>query len=322
VRIDAVATVKPNGTGRRFKRLFILNKRAGGAKQAARLEHLKRIFRSDFELRVPGSRDETIAMTRSALLEGYQQIIPLGGDGTLNAVVNGFFDGDRAINPQASFCVTRWGTGSDYFRTYRRLCGRDDWEEWIESGSAMRVDVGCARFGTRPDSRYYFANVASSGISGLIARDKEDGPDWMPAGAAYLLPTLSRLVTYRAIVATIRLPEDQFDVELMALIAAKGLYSGGGMRWGNDASLTSGLLEVTVIPRLPVLDVVTQIPKIYTGGVADVRGVRRHATEWVEISAHRPVATECDGENSGEDVNVRFEVLPGAIRVTSPASLE
>ncbi len=97
-----------------------MNARAGYGLGAGALAELKEFFARTagaFDWSVAGSRDEAIRATRESLRQGVDQVVAVGGDGTVNAVANGFFDHGQPIRPQSSLAIGNTGTGSDYFKT-------------------------------------------------------------------------------------------------------------------------------------------------------------------------------------------------------------
>src|SRR5258708_19778958 len=73
----------------------------------------------DFEARITSSAGDAVMLTREALREGVRRVVAVGGDGTLNEVVNGYFDPDSLgqINPAASIGLLPSGTGGDFRKT-------------------------------------------------------------------------------------------------------------------------------------------------------------------------------------------------------------
>ena len=60
---------------------------------------------------------EATALSRAALRKGFEMVVSVGGDGTLNEVVSGFFDGAAPVAPEAVLGVVALGTGCDFGRT-------------------------------------------------------------------------------------------------------------------------------------------------------------------------------------------------------------
>ena len=76
-----------------------------------------------FELAFSQEPGHATRLTRLALRDGFEMVVAVGGDGTLNEVVNGFFEAKVAVAPEALLGFVALGTGSDYalvrFRAYR-----------------------------------------------------------------------------------------------------------------------------------------------------------------------------------------------------------
>ena len=103
------------------------------------------------------------------------------------------------------------------------------------------------------------------------------------------------------------------------VIVANGRWHGGGMKLAPDAQPDDGLFDVVLIGDVTKLDFVTTSPKLYSGGhVKHPRvEVLRSATRRRSTPAE-PLPVELDGEVAGT-TPVRFEVVPGALRLRVPA---
>ena len=147
---------------------FIVNRMAGKQLFRKKLDGLRRDFErrlGSFDYVCPQSREETIAAARAALRAGADTIVAVGGDGTVNAVVNGFFDAGVCINPAARLVVTRWGTGCDY---YRAIAGDTPWETLVTDHVEVAVDLGEIAFLSGKTPNLFFANIASVGMSAEV----------------------------------------------------------------------------------------------------------------------------------------------------------
>ena len=99
-----------------------------------------------------------------------EQIVAVGGDGTVNAVANGFFEKDELVHPAACLAVAKAGSGSDYFRGLTKT-KRHDWREIVLNPSVRRVDAALMQIAGRPEP-LYFVNMATFGMSAEVCRQK------------------------------------------------------------------------------------------------------------------------------------------------------
>ncbi len=303
-----------------MKRVFIINPKAGSGTGPRQLDRLKTFFvqrGAPFEAVLTTSHEDVTRRTREALHAGADQIVAIGGDGTLNAVANGFFRQGRAVRPDASLAVARVGSGSDYFRglVARAKC---DWREIVLQPLVRPVEGAVCR--PLDDSRaepHYFLNLMGFGMSAEVVRRKQHLPSWLPRSLRYLLPTLPNL--FRAKVARVRIEADDasLDCDAVAVFVAKGTYAGGGMRFGGGVTLDDGHLDVTIIRPMSPWTMLIKTPKLYSGDFANDPAIEKLITSRLRIEADPPLPAECDGELHGS-TGVEIEVLPRAIRVCFP----
>src|ERR1700722_20182569 len=144
---------------------------AGAAgRHCDRIAKLLRSSLGNFEHAATRKPGDATTLSRSALRQGFEMVVCVGGDGTLNEVVGGFFDGAAAVAPEAVLGVVALGTGCDFGRTL----DQKDIEApraRLAGGNTGSIDVGLARFmghDGAPATRI-FINVAAFGSGGLVA---------------------------------------------------------------------------------------------------------------------------------------------------------
>jgi diacylglycerol kinase (ATP) len=303
-----------------MKRVFVLNPKAGGGAVGHKLHDLETFFRhrtGSFEAVLCDGREDTMQKTRAALVAGAQQIVAVGGDGTMNAVANGFFDGGAAVRPEACLAVARIGTGSDYYRT---LCGQRsiDWRDVVLDGNQRRVDVAVIRALDDPQARpIYFLNLAGFGLSARVVAGKERMPRWLPRSLCYLLPTLASYLSVRPWPVRLEIDGEQIEREALSVVVGKGIYAGGGMRFGGGVELDDGLLEITVFQPMSLLGMLAKTPRLYRGDFEGEEKIEKRKARRVVLRARPPLPVECDGELIGSG-DVEVTILPQAIRVCVP----
>ncbi|MBX7164713.1 MAG: hypothetical protein K1X74_00070 [Pirellulales bacterium] len=304
-----------------MKRVFMLNPQAGGGAAQRRLAELEAWFRQrtgTFDAELCLGRDDTIRRTREALRAGADQIIAVGGDGTVNAVANGFFADGQAIRPEAVLAVARVGTGSDFFRT---ISGTRpiDWREIVLEGLPRAVDIGLSRrLDPAAPCPRYFVNIASFGMSAEIVADKERLPRWLPRSLCYLVPTITNCFKGHTWNVRLELDGKLLERRTVTLMAGKGVYAGGGMRFGGLVAPDDGWFEVTVFGPMPVARMLLKTPKLYRGDFEGEPAIEKLRARRVVLRAEPQLPSECDGELFGT-ADWELELLPRALRVSWPS---
>lgn len=303
-----------------MNRVFIVNPRAGGGRSLRWLEQLEAYFRQrsgSFQAAVCRSGEETSLRTREALDAGAEQIVSVGGDGTMNAVLQGFFRDERPVRPEASLAVARVGTGSDYFRT---VVGntRRDWREIVLAPELRAVDVGVVRHLTQePPATRFFLNMVGFGLSAQVVERKERLPGWLPRSLCYLVPTLASYLSARPWRVTLELDDRPIERELLSLIVGKGIFAGGGMRFGGNVALDDGWLEVTLFQPLPLAKLLLKTPRLYRGDFEGEPSIEKFRARQVRFTATPAIPCECDGDLLGSG-DATITLLPQALRVAFP----
>jgi len=303
-----------------MKRHFIINPHSGrglSARAVAKLqEHFTRQIGA-FEYTIAESREAAIDATRKSLRDGTDQIVAVGGDGTANAVTNGFFDYGEPIRPQSSLVVGSAGTGSDYFKTIvagRRGC---DWRELVLRHVARPVDVGRIEYADPALCDQYFLNMASVGMIAEVVRGKNRLSRRLPQVLRYLLPTVGCFFSYRPRPMQVTTDSGQRDSKLLAVSIAKGIHAGGGMRLGGGATLCDGRFDVTLFGAFRPVEMLLKVGKLYTGRFENEAKIEEVRTQRISIRASEPLPVEFDGEVYGH-ADVEVTVVPAAIHVCFP----
>jgi YegS/Rv2252/BmrU family lipid kinase len=256
------------------------------------------------------------ALTAEALRSGFRRIVAVGGDGTLNEVVNGFFQAGSPVPPDACLALVPRGTGGDFRRTFglngslRETCAR-------LVGDVRPLDVGRVRF-TRTDGspgERYFVNVASFGVSGQVDRAVNASSKALGGKVSFFVASVRTLFGWRDQTVRIRVdggPEETLGITTLAV--ANGQYFGGGMRVAPEADPSDGQLDVTIWSGYHLKDFALKSASVYDGRHVRWAGTRTLRCRRLEATSEEEVLLDVDGEQPGR-LPATFEVLPGALRI-------
>lgn len=269
-----------------------------------------------------GGTDNAIAISQKAAAMGYRKFMAVGGDGTVHDVLNGIaafvFSSGQADVTVADFTlgVLPVGSGNDWVKSTGVPIDVRKAVDTIAAARTSKQDVVKVQAGS---SVSYMVNVGGVGLDArvceIVNRKKEQGRRGKKLYVTALLYCIRHRVPVRAKV--IADGEIVFDGRYLSMSFGVGKYSGGGMRQTPLAVLGDGLLDVTVIPDIPLWKIAKEVPKLFTGTFHTVDVLTQARCRVVEVLPYvqadaEPV--EVDGEVVGR-APVRMTVLPDQINV-------
>lgn len=260
-----------------------------------------------------------IDLTRQALKDGAQTIISVGGDGTLNEVVNGFFMNGALIRPAAKLAVLLRGTGSDFVKTCQLPRTIEALTQAIRNGDSSPCDVVRATLkpitGEPPER--YFINVADVGIGGPVVDLVNKRSKRLGGKITFLLAGIWATLQSKNFMMQMKLDGEIICEQQLHYFAAiaNGKYFGSGMHIAPEADLNDGLFDVVLAGDFSLLEKVFKIlPRLYTGKIGQLKKVRMLKGQRLHISAGCPLLIEADGELIGK-TDALFEMLPSSLQM-------
>lgn len=295
--------------------LIVVNPTAGGGHARRLLPRLEAAARAGgHALAVTGRAGDA---ERLAAAGTHARVVAVGGDGTVQEVVNGLAAGEPGI----TLGVVPAGSGNDLARSLG-LPRAVDAALAVALGAAARaIDVAEATDGDGRLRR--FAAAGGTGFDAQVAHAMaRPRAAWQRGRVGYLLATLDELRRYHN--STLHLAwEDGHgmrsttDLDSLFVAFANGAYYGGGMRIAPDAALDDGLLDLCIVGDISRAAALRQLPGIYRGRHTRHPAVRMARAHRLRIEGEgAPV--HLDGEPFGRlplDVVVR----PSALQVAAAA---
>jgi len=305
------------------KIMVVVNPHSANGAAGRQWPSIKRILEErlgTFESRLTRGSGHATEIVRDSLSKGFDTILSVGGDGTNNEIVNGFFDGDEPVRPEACFgCISR-GTGSDLIKTLKIPKETQGAIEVLLTGRRHPIDVGRMSFLDHKDRRTtrYFVNIASFGMGGAVDEKVNTTTKRFGGFISFLWATLFTLVRYEN--QTVTLSADEAgprELRIVDVAVANGQYFGGGMHVAPSAVMDDGLFDVVVLGDFTKWEAVRDGMKIYRG-----THIRHPKVEWfrarrLEARSSERVLLDVDGEQPGK-LPASFEVVAGALRVFVP----
>lgn len=279
-----------------------------------------------FEFAISNSREEASSIIHHAIEDGFRKFISVGGDGTLNALVNGIFSQQNISPAVITVAIIPIGTGNDWIKTHGIPKSISKAIAVIRQGRTDYHDVGIVKKKINASvHQQYFINVAGFGFEGFVVERIEGKSKWLKMGVlAFILGMIDALFKYRTTTVKITLSDgihsdDNQHLEGKFFNISAGIckYAGGGMKLTPDALTNDGLLDMTIAGNLSKWEVIKNLPGLFNGNFVAHPGVSQFRAKRFYISSVPPVPIEMDGEAfSYGDAEV--EILRNAIQVVIP----
>jgi diacylglycerol kinase (ATP) len=255
-------------------------------------------------------------LARRAAEEGARLVVAVGGDGTVNEVVNGLLEveGDRP-----ELAVIPRGTGTDFVRHFRIPTKLEGAVEAAVSGGLRTIDAGriTYRSWSGDDVGAWFVNSASAGMSGAVAQRANSSSKALGGKASFLYATLAVFARWHASEMEVEVDDERRSGLMYDVIVANCRYLGGGMAMTPDAEPDDGLLDVLLIGDISRRDLAVTLPKVYRGTHLPHPKAEALRGRRVAVRAPTPLPVELDGEQPGT-TPATFEIVPAALRLRVP----
>ena len=299
---------------------MIVNPRSQGGATGKAWPHIADRIRRDVafeEARTEGPGDAT-RLAREALKGGADRVVALGGDGTINEVMNGFFADGAPISPAAALGILPFGTGGDFRKTVHIPADLDAAVGILARDRRRTVDVG--RLEHAAGSRM-FMNIASFGMSGVVDRYVNSSKKRF-GKLSYTVASMKGMFNYdnqRVRLTFDGAAADAVEMTINTVAVANGQFFGGGMRIAPEAEVDDGFFDVVAIGDVGMADFILRSRRIFKGTHLTMKDVshRRARTVLAEpVDSGATVESDLDGETPGR-LPATFTIVPRALSLVS-----
>lgn len=304
------------------KIVFVVNPHAGNGaagKQWPQIWSMAKRRLGSFTTQITSGPGDATRLARQAVASGVEILMCVGGDGTLNEVINGLMADEGVPKLRTELGYLPRGTGCDLNRSLPIARDVHRALDNILSDRRRLVDLGrlICRDSRGRGLRRYFHNVLSFGLGGEVDQRVNRTTKALGGFVSFVWATLLTVFLYdkKRIYLCV---DDHFESEVTTwnVAVANGRYHGGGMCIAPGAVLDDGLFQVTVIGDLHLAQVLYHLPKLYKGDIYAVKKVRKMIGKQISAASRQPVFIDVDGEQPGR-LPVVAEIVPSALRIIS-----
>ncbi len=235
--------------------------------------------------------------------KGVDAIVSVGGDGSLNDVMNGIMLAHEEVGLLELPILACWpkGSGNDFVRSAKTPNKLTEILNLINQHATQNIDVKRLSFTNRKgeDEKRWSMNITDIGMGGKVVERMNKYPRWLPSKLRYQMAIFTTLLTYKHQKVTIESDVINEEAEIMNIAICNGQYFGAGLCIAPDAKLNDGILNLVVIKKIGVLDYIKELGNLKKSIKLDHPEVSFHEIRKLTLNPKLPLPIDMDGEFIG-----------------------
>ncbi len=293
-----------------MKHIFIINPKAGKEKTLEIIPFIEAYFKDkaeEFIIRVTEYKGHAIEIAREYSSIEECRIYSVGGDGTVNEVVNGI------AGTQSLLGIIPLGSGNDFIRSITPTYDIKNILVNTINGEGKSIDL--ARVNDK-----YFINISSIGFDADVVynADKFKKIPVIPGSMAYVISIIYTVMRKRISKVKIHIDDSEMERKLLLAAIANGRFYGGGMLAAPEAKINDGLFDICLVSEANRFQILSLFPKYIKGEHGQLKEVQFLRGKKVKIESNEELSLNIDGEIS-TSCNIDFEIIENGIRVIIPS---
>lgn len=261
-----------------------------------------------------------IELAKKATKDGCDYLIAVGGDGTLNEVVNGILQSNIPAAEYPVIGLLPNGSANDFARTAHVSNSIEELINLIQTNTTQKIDLGKIVVQQTRETRY-FINIAGVGLGPEVVQHLERSSSIFGPGFNYFKHIIKGFIGYTKKEVSCTSNTWQWKGMLLQMAVANGRYYGNGICTAPDAKLADGQFQVAIFGDLSIWDYLKNIGNLKKGVKIDHPQVSYFDAKEVLLESNDSCGIEADGEYVGL-APATIKIVPRAIRFLMPSDLQ
>jgi YegS/Rv2252/BmrU family lipid kinase len=261
-------------------------------------------------------KKHAIELARKATENGCDYMVAVGGDGTLNEVINGVLQSNTPVSDYPTIGLLPYGSANDFARTARISNAIEELIGLIRSNSTQKIDLGKIVL-QQTQATSYFINIAGVGLGPEVVQNMERSSSVFGPGFNYFKQIIKGFLSYVKKEVSCTSSKWQWKGKLLLMAVANGRYQGNALCMAPDAKLSDGQFQVAIFGDLSLWDYLKNLGNLKKGVKINLPQVNYYEAQEVLIESNDSCGIEADGEYVGL-APATIRVLPKAIHFLMP----
>ena len=298
--------------------LVIVNPASGkrnGIKTWATIKPLLVNAEIDFHCVLTTQEKDATHFTKSHIEKGLRTVLVIGGDGTLNEVVNGIMTQKACPSQQVRLAIIPNGTGNDFYRNFKNP--KSKLVEALKSNTTHTIDLGLVHYKNKTRiGKTYFINMLGFGFDVAVTKEANLlALKGFKSVLSYLYCMIKCVINYEKQAVHLEIDGNRFNFDkTFSICIANGKYHGGGVPQAPNADPSDEHFHITVLHDLKNMEALINLPHFYSGKFMDRYFSTELIGQSVKIECKEGVEVELDGEILDGLVE-KVEIVPQALQL-------
>ncbi len=253
-------------------------------------------------------KKEATPLAEQAVKDGYKLVIAMGGDGTLEAVLRGM------VGSKARLGIIPTGTQNNMAKSLGIPETIEEACNLIMSRNTRKLDVGKAK--VKNGKKLYFFELTAIGLVAALYPDAKNLADGKLSNLKEAALTLIHQEPNPTVYLTLD-DESKIEIQTMLVVVSNAPMFGANFLVAPDASLTDGLLDISVYPNFSKTELIAYYTRIMKEGYSNDVKIQRYRARKLEIKSSPTMDVMADGVMLGKG-KVEIKNHPGALWVITP----
>lgn len=300
-----------------MKAELIVNLTAGGGKPNHHLKRVSKYLKENglnFEVCITARQGEAVTLSQKAADNGVELIVSVGGDGTVNEIVNGIMKSKN--DPALGIIPLGWA--NDFIKSTNIPSDIMEACKILVRGKIKKIDIGII------NEKIYFANICGVGFDAEVAQLANQMKNKHPnlhilSAFVYVFATVKKLLSpFSCHNVKIKFDGQEIYSKILFIAISNGKFYGGRFKITPEAILDDGLFEVCTVEEMGRFKYLSIIPKVFKGTHASIKGVNFYRAKEVVIQSSEPILAQVSGEVIEGQKNYIITLLPKSLKLIVP----
>ena len=272
-----------------MKYVFIINPASGKTDYDKIKQNIMKTLENEnyeiYETKAPKEATEIASRFKN---EENTIIYSVGGDGTLNEVVNGIAKGKCKLG------IIPTGSGNDFYRTLK--------EAQTEN---VRLDLG------KVNGRY-FINIASVGMDAETCNNANKIKSKIKLHSSYYLALIHTFLTFKSKSLKLKIDKNVYAGDYIIAAICNGKYYGGGFKIAPVASFDDNQFDIYLVSKASKFKLIKILLALLKSEHEKYNEVRKYTGKNITITSENNLIVNIDGEITISK-NIEIEMIEDAL---------